>query len=240
MIGIPAWKTGDNSFGVTAPYYEYIESLGFDVKILSVGEYDPDIDLLLLPGGSDVDPIRYNQRPGVYTSKSNVHLEYFDKYILPEYIENETPIFGICRGFQSLAIQFGGNIDQDIKGHSKSTKSRDELVNKTYINEELNKSFRKSVHEFVAKNKHAKKLEDVNSIHHQAVVDTGEFEIIAYEEDGTIEAIQHPELPIAGVQYHPEELIGTELLSIFLIDNLLKFKTEDYLSVESQLEEYES
>lgn len=46
----------------------------------------------------------------------------------------------------------------------------------------------------------------VNSIHHQAIDVLGdELEIVAKSaEDGAIEAIQHRELPVYGVQWHPE------------------------------------
>src|SRR5690606_16158176 len=62
----------------------------------------------------------------------------------------------------------------------------------------------------------------VNSLHHQTVCDhtiSNEFIPIAKHEDGAIEAMIHKTLPIAGVQYHPEEIFDN--LSSYLITSLL-------------------
>lgn len=241
-VGIPGWKVGDNSFGITDPYYEFIALMGASPKVLAMGEYDEDIDLLLLPGGADVDPRRYGQIPSVMTSKTNPQLEYFDQMILPSYIDNNTPIFGICRGMQSLAVIFGGSLDQDMKhAHGLSYHHRGEIVNELYINEhdgigeeyilyiEDKFGFGLNPHE---------KIEDVNSIHHQFVEDPGEFKVLAREvEDDVIEAVHHPTKPIAGVQYHPEEIVDSEMLSGAIIRNLLRYGGDHYVNVvESQIE----
>lgn len=231
-IGIPGWKVGDHSFGVTTPYLEYIRFLGADPKILFMGEYDPEVEMLLLPGGSDVDPQRYGQIPSVANSKANPQLEYFDLNILPYYIENKVPIFGICRGMQSLTVAMGGSLDQDMKGlhhHGFSTKHRGEEVNKIKIDENISHPFRSYLRDLINPPRNTKYEEDVNSIHHQCVIDPGDMEELAHEQDGTIEAVHHPDLPIAGVQYHPEELVSDEWLSIAIIHNLLNFGTEDYI-----------
>jgi putative glutamine amidotransferase len=48
----------------------------------------------------------------------------------------------------------------------------------------------------------------VNSIHHQAVERTApELAVVGRADDGVIEAIEHPSLPVLGVQWHPENLL---------------------------------
>lgn len=62
----------------------------------------------------------------------------------------------------------------------------------------------------------------VNSLHHQTVCNdtiSDEFIPIAKHADGAIEAMIHKTLPIAGVQYHPEEIFDN--LSSYLITSLL-------------------
>ncbi len=48
---------------------------------------------------------------------------------------------------------------------------------------------------------------EVNSLHHQATdeVPPG-WRAVAWSEDGVIEAIEHPDLPVVSVQFHPEML----------------------------------
>ena len=99
-IGIPGWKIGDNAFGVTTSYMTFVAQYGEPVILLPESEIRKDLDLLILPGGLDIDASRYGQIPGYLNTKTDLFKEYFDKEHLPEYIEMKTPIFGICRGHQ--------------------------------------------------------------------------------------------------------------------------------------------
>ena len=94
-IGIPAYRLGPNSFGITTPYMEFIETFGEPVILHPNTPILDDLDLLILPGGPDVDTYRYNQYPGPYTQAPSPTLEWFDRDKLPGYIENGTPVFGI-------------------------------------------------------------------------------------------------------------------------------------------------
>ncbi|HEX3564014.1 MAG TPA: gamma-glutamyl-gamma-aminobutyrate hydrolase family protein [Acidimicrobiales bacterium] len=48
----------------------------------------------------------------------------------------------------------------------------------------------------------------VNSIHHQAVEQAApELAAVGRAGDGVVEAIEHPSLPVLGVQWHPENLL---------------------------------
>ena len=211
-IGIVPWKTGENSFGITAPYGEYFSKFG-EIKIVS--HYDESIDLLVLPGGADVAPRRYKRKPSYYTSNSNVWFEWFDETILPLYIENNIPIFGICRGLQTLNTIFEGTLDQHLFYHDVSTHRRElvhdiELINGTKF--------------------------QVNSLHHQGIKRLGN-ELIAlgtsvhinkktnvhiHGMDEVVEIIKHVSKPIVAVQWHPEEI--RDHFSTETILNLLKLK----------------
>lgn len=94
-IGIPVYRLGPNSLGVTNPYLEFISNFGRPVLLHPEDPVRTDLDLLILPGGPDVDPNRYGATPEVFTQYPSVFLEWFDKIKLPKYIENGTPIFGI-------------------------------------------------------------------------------------------------------------------------------------------------
>jgi|AntDeeMinimDraft_5_1070356.scaffolds.fasta_scaffold06708_4 putative glutamine amidotransferase len=225
-IGILSWKIGENSFGITLPYLMWLENFG-EVKIIDYKEeINPFLDLLVLPGGPDINPEVYGQTPNRVTGRPCIYREYFDKHVLPKYIENNIPIFGICRSLQALNVHFNGTLEQNMY-HETSIKSRGEYVHDIFYKKRDNNSikiFRDSV----------------NSLHHQIIEKIGEglkpiakyIPLKGKEMGYEIEAIVHKELPIAAVQYHPEELI-TDRLSNIIVYELLEgtFNHKNYLEV---------
>jgi putative glutamine amidotransferase len=236
-IGIVGWKTGDNSIGVTLAYAKYLSNFG-DVIILTPTSTFFDLDLLVLPGGSDLSSHFYGRLPYFGNSNPDLMKEYFYKTNLPMYIEKKVPIFGICLGMQMLNVAFGGSLTQHILGDEHpyySQNSRDEIVHDLWFTEPFKYMERD-------KPKKVKKQEftnGVNSIHHQGVclADAGEgrftsvnsdvapeLDVVAYYGQ-VVEILAHKTLPIAGVQFHPEELFysqrNQEQTSKFIIENLL-------------------
>jgi gamma-glutamyl-gamma-aminobutyrate hydrolase PuuD len=214
-IGIVGWKVGDNSIGITQPYYEFFNYFG-DVEILSPNHRVRNLDLLVLPGGGDVNPVRYGQAPRLFTGNANPILEWFDVIMLPKYISKNIPIFGICRGLQTLNVHFGGTLKQHSP-HEHSTDSRDDLVHG--VHQYLN------LEEF-GYNPNLKKQFRVNSLHHQSIDKLGKDlnPTAIHTKDMTIEGVLHKTLPIAAVQWHPEEIYDE--FSIKTISHLLTQKKE--------------
>lgn len=172
-------------------YYVFAQQFGnVELIIPTVSKVD-DLDLLILPGGEDVYPLRYGEAPLPNLCNSpNMDYEYFDQEILPNYIGN-TPIFGICRGFQTLNVHFNGSLYQHLEDEPYSSTFRGDLVHGV-ANREGRFQFR------------------INSLHHQGIKQLGHDltpTLISTEKKGCIEAFKHNELPIAAVQFHPEELI---------------------------------
>jgi putative glutamine amidotransferase len=223
-IGIIGWKTGDNSFGVSVPYLNFIEYFRGQPIILAPqlqDEVDKSLDLVILPGGPDIDTARYTEIPDFNGSKPCQYREHFDNKMLAKYIEADIPLFGICRGFQSLVVHFGGKLIQHMYHETNDSNDRQKLVHNIDI---------------VDTNLNYRSVQGVNSIHHQAVLPESEdalkdagFEITArYKstEDKTkiryesfAEAIHNPKAGIAAVQHHPEEIFDD--YSINLVENLL-------------------
>lgn len=88
------------------------------------------------------------------------------------------PLFGFCRGMQSI-LDYYGNSMETVDGH---VAKRHMVYSKTG--------------EF-----------EVNSYHNQACVELEkncELNILARAEDGVIEAVSHKRLPIIGTMWHPE------------------------------------
>lgn len=114
----------------------------------------------------------------------------------------EIPIFGVCLGHQSIAQAFEGEVVQaDKLMHGKTS---DMFHDGKTIFENLPNPFPATrYHSLIVKKE---TLPDC-------------FEISAWTEEGEIMAIRHKELPIEGVQFHPESIMtvaGKELLRNFV------------------------
>lgn len=192
-IGIVGFHRND-MFGVHTDYLNFVERFGTPVIIPPMSWLDfvkkVNIDGLVLPGGADVDPARYAKNKlhlGIlrqwFCYPANPELEKFDTEILPNLIQERFPIFGICRGMQTLNVVLGGTL-RNVDWHKQST-------NKTHM-----------VHDIMFSSGRKK---GVNSFHHQALGRiANSFNIIASSTDGIPEIITHNHYPIAAVQYHPE------------------------------------
>lgn len=71
-----------------------------------------DANVVLLTGGSDVDPARYGHKPHPSTS-SNIARDEKDFIAFQTARELKLPVIGICRGAQFLCVMAGGKLVQD-------------------------------------------------------------------------------------------------------------------------------
>lgn len=162
-------------------------------------EYREDIDILIIPGGPDISPEHATHLSAMHGSVAPEWLE-FQYNTLPLYTQSGTKIFGICLGFQMLTAHFGGTLYGHIPEHDAGR----HLV---YVEES-----------WMDKLEIDEQLQHVNSRHHQAVHTYPKNLVpLAWSlygekkdwskktpEPGLLEAWIHAELPIAGVQWHPE------------------------------------
>ncbi|WP_064091714.1 aminodeoxychorismate/anthranilate synthase component II [Rossellomorea aquimaris] len=112
------------------------------------------------------------------------------------------PIFGVCLGHQSIAQVFGGDVVRAERlMHGKTS---DMLHDEKTIFEGMPQHFKATrYHSLIVKRE---TLPDC-------------FDISAETAEGEIMAIRHKELPIEGVQFHPESIMteqGKRLLLNFL------------------------
>lgn len=222
IIGIVGHPSPDGNFiGIGAAYANYVQSLGYEYKIISpTNDYvDETIDLLMLPGGPDVNPKRYKQKPHPRTGKSCVHRELFDTEVLPLYIEKEISIFSICRGMQSISVHFGASLDQHIntKVHDTNKEDRTEIVHPiAYIkNKYIHIGYTNSIHHQVVSHKRFphKQLKIIAKSIEFDQIDEKDINVVFNNPTSRnlIEGVCHKDLNIAGVQYHPEELLEDDL-----------------------------
>lgn len=228
IVGFPS----SGHFGIGVAYMQYFSQLG-DVEIISHTETTirTHLDLLVVPGGPDVDTSRYlkeGESIHLMVGKPCPFRERFDHFLLPQYIENKTPIFGICRGHQSIAVHFGGNLHQHMF-HESNGSDRTSLVHYVEVNNDLLSKYTGFVIIDPATKKQTSTMK-VNSIHHQAVnVIPKEAVQIAcykptkngYSDRMMNEALIYPDHKIATVQWHPEE-IEDSLSDVLIKEFLLK------------------
>lgn len=195
------------------PYREGIEENGGDVVVLAPSMDAPALnaalglmDALLLPGGIDVDPKFYGQKPHAKLEETDTVLDQFEFKALDHAVTHGLPVLGICRGHQVINVHFGGSLIQDIPSHFEGTPP----VPHRYppgSNERREHLIRIEAGTMLHKIFGAVKL-TVNTYHHQAVdrLAAG-FVVSACTEDGLIEAIERKGAPLMiGVQFHPEKL----------------------------------
>lgn len=156
------------------------------------------VDLLLLPGGEDIDPSFFGESPDPQLGTVNARRDAFEYRLIAEALRQQKPIFGICRGMQVLNVYFGGSLWQDLS--SAFAGSLDHRAQEGHEATIVRGSrLEKIVGEGTFK---------VNTSHHQSLrrVAPG-FRISAVAPDGVIEAFECDSLPIAALQFHPERLV---------------------------------
>lgn len=237
-IGIVGHFTGANSFGITKAYMQFFSFFG-QVTVISPWEKEVrELDLLVLPGGPDVDPYRYlspEEDIHIYTQQPCMQRERFDRMLLPKYVAQNTPIFGICRGHQSLAVFFGGKLIQHMFHETnKENESRSKPVHEVRLS---NLDIVPGLEESLTEQRLGKKgkgtfsivptITKVNSLHHQTVAEdalpTTALIMARHIEDEEVEALTYwPHYPAHSVQWHPEELYDN--FSVGLIKHLLNLE----------------
>ncbi len=112
------------------------------------------------------------------------------------------PIFGVCLGHQSIGEAFGGNVVRaPYLMHGKTSR----------IHHDGKTVFEGLDQDFTATRYHSLIVEK------ESLPDT--LEISAETDDGLIMGLRHKELPVEGVQFHPESILteaGKLLLGNFL------------------------
>lgn len=172
------------------------------------------LDGVLLPGGGDIDPAHYGAEisatvDGVDADRDRVELT------LARWVATEgKPLFGICRGLQTLNVALGGTLYQDTTEHADAERH-------TYypgLPYDLRPhAIRIAGDSLLAGIVGSEQLR-VNSLHHQAVRDVAPgLRVVARAPDGLVEALEVAGHPFAlAVQWHPEALLDTpEMRALF-------------------------
>jgi len=212
-IGIIGHRSEDGSvFGAGSNYLELISRFG-KPHIIFPGDELVHVDLLVLPGGLDIAPQSFGAAPTFKTGHQDVFKQFFFEKRLSLYVDACIPIFGICLGFQMLAVYFGSALEQHLWRHPQSA-GRSMSAHPVIP---LPEAKRFAAQPF-----------DVNSHHHQGVFLHGlseDLEPLAIakndhdSESMLVEAFRHRSKPVMAVQWHPEEWFDS--FSCMMINDLL-------------------
>ena len=139
---------------------------------------------IILTGGNS--PVAYG---GNAPERDNV-----DEKLIKAGIEQRIPVYGFCRGMQSILVYFGNKLE-NVSGH---------VAVRHDVNGEINRN--------------------VNSYHNQACTKLKEgcgLVPMARTEDGVVEAVRHTTYPIMATMWHPEREACFDQADIQMLKNLL-------------------
>lgn len=196
-VGVTTSPKREASYYLT--YGRAVEAAGADAVYLPIGAATvAGLDGLLLPGGWDVDPARYGEKPDEKVGDIDPELDETEIRLFKEARERGLPVLGICRGQQVINVAMGGSLIQHLDGHEVRAFGRKHLAHAAAVDPASELGQAAGGREI-----------QVNSLHHQAVrsVASG-LKQTATGDDGTIEGLESDDGLIVAVQCHPEELTG--------------------------------
>jgi putative glutamine amidotransferase len=165
------------------------------------------LDGLVLTGGGDIDPARFGQPRHPRTDEVAPPRDELELGLTRRALDEDVPLFAICRGIQVLNVALGGTLIQDLPSERPGAvvhSQREPRAEPTHAVKVMGEGTR--LGQILGS------LElNVNSMHHQAIDRLGAgLREVAWAPDGVIEGVEMPgdDRFVLGVQWHPEELVG--------------------------------
>lgn len=166
-------------------------------------------DGILLPGGADVGPHRYDSAPHAEITDVVDFQDEYDLAVMQELLVGTQPVLAICRGMQVLNVVTGGSLVPHM--------------------DDPGSVHRDTVHEVTAYPDSrlagviGTEPVPVSSYHHQSIDRLGSYlTVAATAADGLVEAIEHPNRGIVAVQWHPEDLFADHPHDLRLFEDLVE------------------
>jgi putative glutamine amidotransferase len=219
LIGVTAGnrrgRTRPPRIAVNRSYVVGLQAAGADVVLLAPGPHGVPAGLLdvldgvLLPGGVDVDPAHYGERPREWLGEVDEGLDAIELPLVRVAVERRLPLFGICRGQQVVNVGMGGTLYQDLasEGATDLPHATPQELGRDHLAHPIEVSPGSHLHAALGGARR-----EVNSFHHQAVrrVAAGLRVTAVSPDDGIIEGMESSDGLVLTVQCHPEELTAHE------------------------------
>lgn len=180
----------DNYDSFTYNLVHYLGELGQQIEV----RRNDSLDFGFV---DDLDPDIIVISPGPCTPKeAGLSVDIIKRYV------GEKPILGVCLGHQAVGYAYGANIIQAerlLHGKTSPILHDGKTIYKDLPNP------------FEATRYHSLLVEEASL--------PSDFEISAWTKEGEIMGIRHRELPVEGVQFHPESILtecGKDLLRNFI------------------------
>lgn len=182
------------------------------------------LDGLLLAGGSDIDPLNFNESPINELGEVNPLRDKAEIALVSAFYKAGKPIFGICRGLQVLNVALGGTVYQDLPSQYAGQDGIPPIAHQQtspprYASHravlETNSLLYRLTGEATIR---------VNSFHHQAVRKLApRLSACAHAEDGVIEAAEDESRAfVLGVQWHPERMAANDSVAKRLFEGFIR------------------
>ena len=163
-------------------------------------------DGLVLTGGEDIDPERYDAARDATVEETNPERDATEMALVEAARARACPTFAICRGLQVLNVALGGSLVQDVPSQRPGALDHDPAGPRWARVHEV---------EIEAGSTLARTLGStrlrVNSFHHQSADRVAEgLRATAWAPDGIIEGLEWrgpTDWWALAVQWHPEELV---------------------------------
>ena len=160
-------------------YGQYVHRIWRTLRYLGV-------EAKIIPNTTPLEEIKAMKPNGIiFSGGPDIERTGNCEAILERYDEFNVPILGICLGHQLIARHFGGKV-------GRGEKAEYSLVEVEILEEDdIFKGLPKRLKVWESH------MDEVKSL-------PGSFELLARSDFCPIEAMRHRELPIYGVQFHPE------------------------------------
>jgi para-aminobenzoate synthetase component 2 len=169
----------------------YLEQLGAECKVVRNDAVDAS-------AASTHDGVLVSPGPGTPEDAG------ISMAIIEECARTRTPMFGVCLGHQALGVVFGATVDRAPELlHGKTSR----------VHHDGTGVLQGLPSPFTATRYHSLTIEPATL--------TGELIATAHTDTGVIMAVRHRELPLHGVQFHPESVLtegGHRMLANFLAE----------------------